>query len=65
MNEVEKKPIAPVLNRMKIGDVEQWSIDRYDNVRITVSRFNIKYRAEPRKYRCRANGLNVEVVRMQ
>ena len=58
-----KKPIAPTIYRMEVGDVEAWPIDRYDSVRISTSRANIVKRAEGRKYSLRVKDLTVEVVR--
>lgn len=59
-----KKPIAPTIRNMCVGDVEAWPIERYDTVRISAGRLNLMMRPEKRKYSVRVNGMSVEVVRM-
>lgn len=46
----EKKPIMPTLKAMKVGEKEEFPIERYDNVRITVSRLNLMMRQYGKHY---------------
>lgn len=58
-----KKPIIPILRKMAVDEVQEWPIERYDTVRISVNRANLIMRREGRKYGLKTKGLAVEVVR--
>jgi hypothetical protein len=64
MNESEKKPIIPTLRDMRVNDVQEWPIERYDSIRITVSRANLMMRPEGKKFSIRAKDMKVEVIRI-
>lgn len=60
---MECMEIAPVLRRMAIGEVVSYPIHRYGSVTSTAVRMNVEYRAEGRRYRTHADGLEVTVTR--
>lgn len=60
-----EKAIAPILEKMKVGQVEAWPIERNDSVRVTVSRIQVKHRREGWKYRMNIKGMEVHVTRAE
>lgn len=57
------KPVMPTLKRMKVGDTEQWPIERLEVVRVTTGRISAMKRREGWKFQMQTLGLVVEVTR--
>ena len=60
----EKKPIMPILKKMKVGDVEVYPAERYDTVRITVANFNLMNKRKGVFLTNKRKGLEIIVTRV-
>lgn len=62
--EEKKKPIMPILKKMKVGDVEVYPAERYDTVRITVANFNLMNKRKGVFLTNKRKGLEIIVTRV-
>ena len=60
----KKKPIMPILKKMKVGDVEVYPAERYDTVRITVANFNLMNKRKGVFLTNKRKGLEIIVTRV-
>lgn len=60
----ERKPIAPSLRSMQIGEEQTFPIERLVTVRVTVGRLHQMQRRKGVRYTVRTVGLNVTVKRI-
>ncbi len=61
----DEKPVTPLLEAMKVGDKEQWPIERFESVRVLAGRMNLKHARDGVQYSVRTDKKNlvVEVTR--
>lgn len=62
--EEKKKPIMPILKKMKVGDVEVYPAERYDTMCVTIARAHFMFRAKGIKYKTKRKGLEIIVTRI-
>ena len=62
VNEVEKKPIAPTLRKMNVGDVEEFPVERYTSVNSAIQ--TVEYKKES-EFSMRKEGDVVYVTRVK
>ncbi len=43
MQNLEKRPIAPILRAMKVGDIEEYPRSQYQSIRSTTSEIHIMH----------------------
>lgn len=60
----EKKPIAPTLRQMQVGDECVFPVERLVTVRVTVGRMHMQLRRKGTRYTIATRGLNVYVTRI-
>ena len=58
------KAIAPTLEKMKVGQMESWPVERDDTVRNSVYRHQRKHRRDGWKYSIKVSGLEIQVTRI-
>lgn len=63
-NEPTKKPIAPLLKKMEIGDIEEWDRTRSFTVINAVQRIHIES-AGAIKFKTRVNFTTIQVKRIK
>jgi len=59
-----KKPVIPTLKSMKVGQTEEWPIERMEVVRVSTANVAAMSRREGKKFRMRLGELVVEVTRI-
>lgn len=60
----KKKPIAPILHKMKVGEIQSWDIRRYSVIDNAIHRL-VREKYPDRKYPIKANFTTVEVKRIK
>ncbi len=57
------KPITPILRKMKVGEVQEWPVERITSVQVSVGRMHREKRREGVRFMMRTEGLSVRVTR--
>lgn len=59
-----KKPVIPILKSMKVGQTEEWPIERMEVVRVSTANVAAMSRREGKKFRMRLGELVIEITRI-
>lgn len=61
--EEKKKPVVPILRKMKVGDIEKWPIERIEVVRNSVNRYMAQNRRSGVRFALRCVDFDVTITR--
>lgn len=61
--EERKKPVVPILRKMKVGDVEKWPIERIEVVRNSVNRYMAQNRRSGVRFALRSVKFDITITR--
>ena len=61
--EEKKKPVVPILRKMKVGDVEKWPIERIEVVRNSVNRYMAQNRRSGVRFTLRSVKFDITITR--
>ena len=61
--EEKKKPVVPILRKMKVGDIEKWPIERIEVVRNSVNRYMAQNRRSGVRFALRSVEFDVTITR--
>lgn len=61
--EEKKKPVVPILRKMKVGDIEKWPIERIEVVRNSVNRYMAQNRRSGVRFALRSVKFDITITR--
>ena len=61
--EEKKKPVVPILRKMKVGDIEKWPIERIEVVRNSVNRYMTQNRRSGVRFALRSVKFDITITR--
>lgn len=61
--EVKDKPITPILRKMKVGEVQEWPVERITSLQVSVGRMHREKRRDGVRFVMRTEGLTIKVKR--